>query len=70
MKSLEKYLAQELLKSKSSDDELLAAISDFEYLKGALTDLFNSGCGKRKSCGHEFNCICATDKTKKVLGYE
>lgn len=36
-------------------------------LKDALSGLMSGIGGGNKSCGHEFSCICATDKARKAL---
>ena len=37
-------------------------------LRDALKNLMDSIGGGIKYCGHDFNCVCAWDEAKKVLG--
>lgn len=38
-------------------DELLAVICDF----------WNDRTGGAKECGHEYDCVCASDKVRSIL---
>lgn len=45
------------LKSQEENEELVEA----------LRDLWNDITGQKKSCGHEYTCICAGNKAKAIL---
>ncbi len=40
---------------------------DIGELVRALTDLHNSNCGAPKLCGHDFWCICPSDRAEKLI---
>lgn len=42
-------------------------IEDAPALLDALEDLYASISGGNKSCGHDFECVCATDKARALI---
>jgi hypothetical protein len=44
-------------------------VKDVGNLHLALKDLRNSHCGLPKSCGHDFNCVCPSDKARELIEF-
>lgn len=40
---------------------------DIDTLHSALKDLYNSHSGLPKSCGHEYFCVCPSEKAKELI---
>ncbi len=42
-------------------------LKDRQELIEALRDYYDSNCGRPKICGHDFDCICPSDRVKAIL---
>lgn len=47
--------------------DIATAINLHEALKLALLDVLNEASGNKKSCGHEFTCVCPMKNAREVL---
>lgn len=48
----------------NANAKLIAAAPE---LLDALVDLLNDLCGEKKLCGHNYSCICPTDRAKAAI---
>lgn len=55
------------LKNDSAISEINSLREQARELAEALTDIRNGLLGLKKSCGHDFTCVCADDRSRAAL---